>query len=133
MVTDVKTKARRGLCKKSTLFKKILNFGVITEKWKQPISILDKGDSSDPIKFFYGGCNCKKYCYKKDASKYTLDDIEWTFLLGNKERIFDSDVILECHSGKTLIMDIFSNREREEFNSAKDAFIKLEVYKESNI
>ena len=126
MVTDVKTKAKRSLRKKSTLFKKLSNSGLISDKWKQPISILDKGNLSDPIMFFYGGCSCKKDHFKNDASKYTLDDIEWTFLIGNKERIFDSDVILECHSGKTPIMDIFSNNERKEFNSAKDALDKLE-------
>ena len=126
VVTDMTTKARRSVRKKSTLFRKLLKFGIITEKWKHPISILDSGNLSDPIRFFYGSCKNKKDCYKNDASKYTLDDIEWTFLLGNKERIFESDVILECHSGQTPIMDIFSKRERDEFNSAKDALNKLE-------
>ena len=126
VVSDIKTKAKRSLRKKSTLFKKLCNLGLISEKWKQPISILDKGNLSDPIRFFYGSCNCKSDQFKNDASTYTLDDIEWTFLIGNKERIFDSDVILECHSGKTPIMDIFSNNERKEFNSAKDALDKLE-------
>ena len=112
--------------KKSTLFKRLLKYNVVTEKWRNPISVLDKGSLDDPIMFFYQSCHNKTGCYKDDVSKYTLDDLEWTFLVGNKARVFDSDLILECHSGKTPIVDIFSEEERNEFRSAKDALNKLE-------
>ena len=112
--------------KKSSLFKQLCYHDIITPKWNNSIFVLDKGNPDEPIRFFYQGCRNKKDCYKKDSSKYTLDNIEWTFRLGNKERMFDSEVILECHAGHTPILDIFSDEERHERLYAKAKLDELE-------
>ena len=56
---------------------------------------------------------------KKSLYGYTLDNIEWTFSLGNKVRVFDSDIILECHSGKTPIVDVFFRRGEKRIQMCK--------------
>ena len=100
----------------------MLKNGIITQKWRQPISVLDQGNVEDPIIFYF----TKIATIRRIVTRKMYPNTLLMILSGHLLRVFNSDIVLECHSGKTLVVNVFSDKERNEFKSAKDGLNDLE-------
>ena len=90
------------------------------------VIIADIKSKNDPKTFYYRSVAPKKDHFKEDHRKYRLSDLEWTFHCCNMDKVFDSETLLQCRTGATPVLDIFTDEERASFNSAKKELNELE-------